>query len=251
MGCSGSRFKNHSDEYAIDFAEKGLNIFRLDAKSLDEKFRKYSHGGVVNKKQLAAIAKKHDIKTANYDSHKKIDDFFKKLESEGNGSYKLQSLLILGVFLAQGTIKQKAKLLFEVADHEYTEQISVAALRELFEKMSNLACDLGKLVCDKQTEHSNSTRNEDYIYRARISIPPAFDDFKKNILENAADTTISRSKFVENLMKFEDGTLVSTFGLRLYLKKFEKVAEAKKFTNPFRKNTVVQPPKPAEAGKTA
>lgn len=251
MGCSGSRFKNHSDEFAIDFAERGLNIFRLDAKAIDEKFRKYSHGGVVNKKQLAAIAKKHDIKVTNYDSHKKIEDFFKKLESEGSGNYNLQTLLILGVFLGQGTIKQKAKLLFEIVDHEYSEQIPVAALRELFERMSNLACDLGKLVCDKQTEHSNSTRNEDYIYRARIAIAPAFDDFKKNILEKPTDTTVSRATFVANLIKLEQGSLVSTFGLRIYLKKFEKVAEAKKFTNPFRKNTVVQPPKPVEADKTA
>jgi Ca2+-binding EF-hand superfamily protein len=251
MGCSGSRFKNHSDEFAIDFAEKGLNIYRLDARSLDEKFRKYSHGEFVNKRQLLAISKKHDIKIANYESHKKIDDFFRKLESEGNGNYKLQTLLILGIFLGQGTNKQKAKLLFEVADHEYTEQISVAVLRELFERMSNIACDLGKLVCDKQTEHSNSTRNEDYIYRTRIAIAPAFDDFKKNILKDGTDTTISKATFVENLVKFEDGTLVSTFGLRVYLKKFEKVAEAKKFANPFRKNTVTQPPKPAEAGKTA
>ena len=249
MGCSGSRFKNHSDEIAINFAECGLNFQRLDVKAIDQKFRKHSHAGIVNKKQLAAIANKHNIKIANYDTHKKISDFFQKLESEANGNYNLQTLLIISILLAKGTQKQKAKLLFEVVDHEYTEQISVQVLQELFERMSNLSCDLGKLVCDNQTEHSNSTRNDDYIYRNRRAISYAFDDFKKNILEKEVDTTISKATFIANLVKQEEGELVSSFGLRVYLKKFEKLAEPKKLVNPFLRSKPAEPSKPENEKK--
>lgn len=236
MGCVDSRLRGNSSEIAITFAEKGLRIDRLDIAVMDVKLRKYSDHGYLSQKQLEHLAKKYNFRVKNYENHPKIEDFFTILKSQGDGKYELKTIILLFILLGRGDYKTKAKLLFEAFDPTYSKVVPVSTLKEMFDSLCYMAITVGKLVVATQTPHSHASRNDDYLYNLSNGKTQGYDMFLKEIMQHNSSQQIDRKHFVKQVIKFDDGNLLSALGVRTYLKKYQSAGQPR-YSNPFKRKT--------------
>jgi len=236
MGCADSRLQGNSSEIAITFAEKGLRIDRLFVFLMDEKLRKYSDLGYLNQRQLEHLAKKCDFRIKNYENHPKIESFFNTLKTQEDGKYELRTIIVLFILLGRGDNQTKAKLLFEAFDPSFSKILSVSVLKQMFESIFYLSLTLGKLVVATQTPHSHGSRNDDYLHNLSYGKDPASDEFLNAIMKDNSSQQIDRKHFIKQIIKFENGNLLSSLGTRTYLKKYQSAGKPK-YENPFIRKT--------------
>jgi hypothetical protein len=133
MGCTSSdRAQLTPEEITLVTQEHELNYATQSVTQVDLVFRKYSHNGSLNVSQVHKAATVLGIRTENFSTFNRIKAFYDSLQLQD--FTPLKTLLLLGVFLAKGSLVDKARLLFEVYDQLMTEEVEVATIVEdLFE----------------------------------------------------------------------------------------------------------------------
>lgn len=231
MGAHHPRYQGNSTEFAIGFAEAGLEMSHLNVISLNGYLYKYSHRGVVNQDQMQYLAKIFKFKLQNYEQNKGIEKFWDKVKD--NENFNVQFLHVLGIMLTLGDVKTKSELLFEVFDEKLVGELSVGKLQEMLETMVEVVSSLGYLVYDGQTIHSNTLRTLSHIQELNSVSHAAIHEILKNLLDLSTQTHISKDSFIDKFSQINDGRLLDTVGFRLYLSHFLSTRSSK-YSNPFK-----------------
>ena len=233
MGAHHPRYQGNSTEFAIGFAEAGLEISYINVRSLDVYLYKYSHRGTVNQDQMQYLAKIFKFRLQNYEQNKGIEKFWDKVKE--NENFNAQFLHVLGILLALGDIKTKSELLFDVFDEKLVGELSVGKLQEMLETMVEVVSSLGYLVYDGQTIHSNTLRVLSHIQELKSASHIAISKILNSLLDLSTQTHISKSNFLGRFSQMNDGKLLDTVGFRLYLSQ-SLSARSSKYSNPFKPN---------------
>lgn len=127
MGCIEFRFKSSVEKSIIE-AEDALGFSLIKVRVIDLTMRKYSHSEKINPLQLQKIATILKIHILDYDKYTGIQSTLNKLQAETNKS-NLRDLLVIGILLGQGTLTEKANLMFQVFDVTLEETIEITRLQ--------------------------------------------------------------------------------------------------------------------------
>ncbi|CAG9311983.1 unnamed protein product [Blepharisma stoltei] len=215
MGCIETRGQP-SEELAVIFAERGLQLHLISSKKTDSIFRKYSYNSKLNQSQLKRVSENLLIPIKNYSTHKNITEMYLSLKGE-DGDYKLYDLLIIGVMLSKSDPKTKSRLLFQIFDEKSENKINFPKLKtEIIPSILKHCCvTLPSLVCKGQSNMANEMKNVFYVEKLK----KGFQAASKLIAESMAPirTIIDEEIFVNFFVTFRNGLLLAPQGVRAYV----------------------------------
>jgi hypothetical protein len=232
MGCTEA--KTSSEETAVLYAEKGLNLHSAEATQVDSVIRKYAYNGKVNLNQLCRIADSLGMNITNSPPNTNIEVVFSSLIAS-DGTYDLKDLLIVGILLAKGKPLIKACLLFQVFDEDLLNALPISLIKEeIMPKIFDICCVLlPKLVANEQSVVSNPVRNMKYIQDMSSAKHLCIEEVSSKILKNGE--IVSESSFSYVLNQFAEGTLTTSTGWRRFaFDMFVANPVKKSFPNPYK-----------------
>lgn len=235
MGGLHPRYQENSTEFAMGYAESGLEMNYLDVKILDGYLYKYSNQGFVNADQLKYLAKTFGFRLSNNVEHTRIEKFWTAASEDGK--YDAEFLHVLAIMLGLGETKIKAELLFELFDRKCEGKLSIGKLQAMLETMIDVVTLLGQLVFNGQTTHSHSIRTESYVSSLECVRHIAIHEILTILLDPHIESHVTKDHFVDKFTQINDGKLLDTVGFRFFLSKFLSKLRFK-YTNPFKRSAV-------------
>lgn len=132
MGCSDSRARLSPAEQRFLLGEKELLYSNLESIKVDLVHRKYSNNEKINENQWLNINRNLNLSLNNPHSSfsSNIKSYYDQYKE--NQLYPLQSLLCLGIVLSQGTITEKARLIFEAFSVNGAKHLPKETVSEIF-----------------------------------------------------------------------------------------------------------------------
>mmetsp|Transcript_12325 Transcript_12325/g.23393 ORF Transcript_12325/g.23393 Transcript_12325/m.23393 type:complete len:304 (+) Transcript_12325:370-1281(+) len=211
MGCTSSRTKLSAEETYLTTHEAELHYGDQHATQVDLVFRKYSYQSHVNPSQLQNAASKLNLRITNYSTFNLIEPFYNGLKQEG--SIHLLHLLLLGLFLAKGSVEEKARLLFEVYDDLNTEEVQAPVIKKILSDLYDIAVNrLPKLVAEPH--HADAGNLRQYLAKIAHVKELAIEKAYKGIVGTGA--TVKKVAFVTSFSSDSFKALLSTTGFRGY-----------------------------------
>jgi hypothetical protein len=209
MGCvSSNRSQLCAEETTLVTLEHELNYHTQSASQVDLVLRKYSSNGSLNVSQLHKAAIVLNIRTENFSTFNQIKPFYDNLQTQG--FTPLKTLLLLGVLLAQGSLVDKARLLFEVYDQLMLEEVEVVTIVEdLFDvAVKRLPTLLGT--------KGNSEVTSAKIYLAKIEHVKTAGVSKLTKLIAGEAPKVSKKHFVTTVSSDSVKQILTPEGIRAY-----------------------------------
>lgn len=224
MGCASSRDEVSKEEKAIIEQEEQLLYNRNNCKAVDFYIRKYSLGVEINHEQWRDIASNLHLKVENSPTSPKTVDFYNSMKGK-DGKLALRTQLVLGILLAGGTAKDKAKLFFEAHDPRNIKVVSKADIHELVEELLDISINkLPTLVVAAHGVTEDEIKNyvtvlHQYLEKSKVMITKKFigEETKQG------DEQISLAAFEKNFLSEETARLLTPHGLRSFVHKQKPV----------------------------
>lgn len=215
MGCVETK-EQPSEELAIIFAEKGLIFHLQSAKRTDSIMRKYSFNSKLNRFQLKRVSQELGISIKSYGLHRHITEMYDLLKG-GDGDYRLQDMLVIGILLGKADNKQKARLLFQIFDSVSENKISFQVLKnDIIPCILSHCCNtLPRLVCNRQSNMANEIRNLIYVEKLKNATARCVNFICSNMANSKL--VIIEEMFIRFFVTFRDGMLLTPSGVRLYM----------------------------------
>lgn len=224
-----------AEEKSVIVAEEGLGFSEVNVTRVYSIIKKYSSNGTSNHKHLQRIGEVLGLQITNEAPHSKIETFYRKLSNK-EGFYPLKDLLVVGILLAQGTVEEKARLIYQVYDETLTNSLPVSVLNTtMLKDLAYMSAQVFPLlVTNDQTPFSNVLKNEKYMQDlAKISeaaVLKVFSNFSRF-------NTIDEDSFVYVFKRIADGTLMTSTGWRMFMMETLIIDPPKRnFNNPFSSN---------------
>lgn len=236
MGCAETRAKT-SEERAIIFAEKGLQLHLQTASYIDWVLRKYSLNGKLNQAQLVRIAELLSMPIQNYEIHLKISALFDRLKN-AEREYNLKDFLVVGILLGNDTEIVKAKLLFQVFDERLDGRLDINYIKSdvLPLIIKHATYSLPMLVSNDQTNFSNEVKILAYIENMKKGESKSIEVLTREMSNSKA--IITEEMFIRFFKNFKDGDLIWPTGIRDFVNEISNtVVVTKALANPFKRQS--------------
>lgn len=202
MGCFESRVNT---EEALNLAEAKLGFADHSVDVIYTTIRKYSHKSKVNQAQLERISNQLSLTLFPVTFY--TQSFLNALRKPDD-TFALKDLLVLGVFLGEGDVKEKAKYMYEIFDDFLEDSIERTRISgEVLKTLSKISIEiLPHLIRGDKEYLLKLFENQANTVKSIISRFP----------EHLA--TVTQEDWVKHMCFIEKGNLLSTRGWREYTK---------------------------------
>lgn len=218
MGCAQSDKEFSPVEIGIINCEALLEYYDKSVLFLDSIHRNYASGGVILESQWNEVCKKGNLVLNNPLAKYEIILYF-SLFKVSSTEFSLKKLLILAILLGQGNFEQKAKLLFLAEDDNKTGKLDIYKVNELISLMIDISIEFNtSLFIEEEMEGITEKKLKKYVAKLRKGVAKAKENFIETILDGCK--AIDLDKFVKNMCFNQAHTLVTTHGIRLYVKEW-------------------------------
>lgn len=149
MGCDQCRERCPDEELLLRERQALLRFNLVKAKTLYETFTLLSRSGVLNAKAFEDAVSQLRLCTSSPAQPGLLEQFYSSLQE--NDGVPMRTLQLLAVLLGSSLPFERATLLFQIYDSDYTLQLSRATVQQLVSEVTHLAVDLvGQLASGEQ-----------------------------------------------------------------------------------------------------
>lgn len=217
MGCYFFRSDITAEEAAVMNFEMCLGYSELSVIYIDRVQRKYSYKGKISKAQWNDICNILRLAPSSSNSSHHILNYYEGFK-DSIDNFSLKKLLILGVMLGNGKPLEKGKLLFEAMDESCCGNLSSEQVRNLFEIMIMIACEMNPRVMLKDEYNDVAIEDlEKYIAKLSRGKENAIHKVVNEITKGCE--IVSSREFLGRLSLREMQSFLSAHGIRTFVKK--------------------------------
>jgi Ca2+-binding EF-hand superfamily protein len=213
MGCFADKESFADEENALEVESTALGFGKVSVNELDVTVRKYSCGIKINRNQCKSLCQALGLSLSNYDTHIYIKRLVDKIKVQGQDFFDANSLLAIGIMLANGELHSKARVLFETADREETGAIDNTKLETVLNLWVDSVLVLGLLVGDGQNHQSNDKRNRAYLAKCQDNK----SRWVSFMLAKVGSGVVTKDHFISVTTAQNDGSFFSPRYFRIHL----------------------------------
>ena len=204
MGCACIiEHPPDSENHSFTQAESHIGFGKLRSIYIDRVLHRHSSNFVISKKQLSLICKELAI---DEDS---LQSFFKMFYK--NRGYELLRLSCLGILLGQGSLNEKAMLLFENYDYDTSKTLSKDEVKIMITDILTISCII---IPNYSLELRFSPELYKYSTNLKMVVSGLINHFTDKIVEDKSE--LNPDEFVECIKNNDLKILVSSIDIRNY-----------------------------------
>ena len=176
---------------------------------------RYSRNHRLNAQGFNEALDKMLVLKTNLGSSNTVKEFYDSFQVVP-GEYDAKKLKDLCVLLSLGTLEEKAGILFEIYDPDFTLSLDKLAIVQMAADLVEISTEkVAILVTDSQWKQSGQIATKQYIDRLEKQRGKAEDGLKQALLDGK--DSVSKADFLTRITKPEVSHWLSTSGIRKIL----------------------------------
>ena len=232
MGCFGSRKASSEEESILQACEQILTFHRHSVTTLYETFSVSARGDSINANALHDAAKSLSLPLRSSDHPGLIEKFYQGLRKDNDG-VSLRALCLSAVLLTESQPMEKAGILFQMYDKEYTLVLSKEIVTELVQDLILTALSLPIPLLPPLTDPKISL----YLSSLYPFTAPFLTSTVKSVLGDAP--AITREKCLVACSQDPAGLCLQSSSLRTALYEIKRLQKMQGLTTPRAEQLVV------------